>query len=468
MSRDLWTAEDAAAATGGKAVGDWTATGVSIDTRSVSPGDLFVALKGPNFDGHDYIAAAYDAGACAVMVEPGRAGEASAVEVADTFEGLNALGAAGRLRMGGQVIAITGSVGKTGTKEALRHALGTQGRTFATQGNLNNHWGAPLTLARMPADTDFAVIELGMNHPGELTPLSQLTLPHVALITWVTAAHIEFFESVEQVAEAKAEVFAGAAGGVAVLPRDNDHYALLERRAGEAGCARIISFGGHHEAEARLLSSMMEADKSLVSAEIEGQRINYTLALPGHHNVINSLGLLAAAAAAGADLLKTAAALETLSPVKGRGARFQVALEGGHITVIDESYNASPAAMRAALETLMLANPAEGGRRIAVLGDMRELGAEADQLHAELAESVEAAGVDLLLCSGPHMTALFDAVPESRRGAHAPDSDGLLPHVLDTVAPGDIVCVKGSLGSRMAPIVEALLALDAKPREASA
>ena len=402
------------------------------------------------------------------MVEPGRAGEANAVEVADTFEGLNALGAAGRARMGGQVIAITGSVGKTGTKEAMRHALATQGRAYATAGNLNNHWGAPLTVARMPANTDFAIVELGMNHPGELTPLSNLTQPHVALITWVAAAHVEFFASVEEVAEAKAEVFAGAGGGVAVLPRDNDHYDLLASRAHQAGCARIIPFGGHHEAEARLLSSLMEEDKSLVSAEIEGQRINYTLALPGHHNVINSLGLLAAAAAAGADLLKTAAALENLAPMKGRGARFQVAVGGGHVTVIDESYNASPAAMRAALETLMLANPADGGRRIAVLGDMRELGEDADRLHAELAEPLEAAGVDLLLCAGPHMAALYDAIPATRRGGHAPESESLLPQVLATVAAGDVVCIKGSLGSRMAPIVEALLALDANPREASA
>ena len=421
-------------------------------------GDLFIALKGPNFDGHDYVAAALDAGAAAAMVETGRAGSGNTVEVADTLDGLNALGAAGRARMGGRVIAITGSVGKTGTKEALRHALATQGRAYATEGNLNNHWGAPLTLARMPADTDYAVIELGMSSSGELTPLSQLTRPHVALITWVTAAHIEFFSSVAEVAEAKAEVFAGAEGGVAVLPRDNDHFDLLAARAREAGCARVIPFGGHHEAEARLLSSMMEEDKSLVSAEIEGERINYTLALPGHHNVVNSLGLLAAAAAAGADLLATAAALETLSPVKGRGARYEIPAGNGHAVVIDESYNASPAAMRAAFETLMLANPGAGGRRIAVLGDMRELGDEADQLHAELAGPLVDSNIDLLLCSGPHMAALYEAVPEDRRGAHAADSDGLLPQVLDTVAEGDVVCIKGSLGSRMAPIVEALLA----------
>ncbi len=463
MSRDLWTAEDAAAATGGKAVGDWTATGVSIDSRSVMAGDLFVALKGPNFDGHDYVAAAASAGAAAAMVEPGRAGDGNAVEVDDTFEGLNALGAAGRARMGGQVIAITGSVGKTGTKEALRHGLAGQGRAYATQGNLNNHWGAPLTLARMPADTDFAVIELGMNHPGELTPLSELTRPHVALITWVAAAHVEFFTSVEEVAEAKAEVFAGAEGGVAVLPKDNDHYDLLDRRAREANCSRIISFGGHHEAEARLLSSVMEENKSLVSAEIAGERINYTLALPGHHNVINSLGLLAAAAAAGADLLATAASLESLSPVKGRGARFEVRIGDGHAVVIDESYNASPAAMLAAFETLMLANPSDGGRRIAVLGDMRELGAEADQLHAELAGPLIDAGIDMLMCAGPHMAALYEAIPDDRRGYHAVDSESLLPRVLETVAAGDVVCVKGSLGSRMAPIVDALLAHGAEP-----
>ena len=465
MTGDLWTAEDAAAATGGTAHGHWAATGVSIDSRTVGAGDLFVALRGPNFDGHDYVGAAMEAGAAAAMVETGRAGGANAVEVADTFDGLNALGAAGRARMGGRVIAITGSVGKTGTKEAMRHALATQAPTYATEGNLNNHWGAPLTLARMPADTAFGVIELGMNHPGELTPLSKLVRPHVALITWVAAAHVEFFSSVAEVAEAKAEVFAGAAGGVAVLPRDNDHYDLLAERADEAGCARIIPFGGHHLAEARLLSSMMEADRSLVSAEIEGERINYTLALPGHHNVVNSLGLLAAAAAAGADLEKTAAALETLSPVKGRGARHDIAVDGGRITVIDESYNASPAAMRAAFETLMLANPAAGGRRIAVLGDMRELGDEADQLHAELAGPLLDAGVDLLLCAGPHMAALYDAVPEDRRGGHAPDSDALLPQVLAAVAAGDVVCVKGSLGSRMAPIVDALIG---NSREATA
>ena len=463
----LWTAEDAAAATSGQATRPWSATGVSIDSRKVAPGDLFVAIKGPNFDGHDFVAKALEAGAAAALVStvpPGVPGDAPLLAVEqDTLSALGDLGHVARLRTRARVVGVTGSVGKTGTKEALRHVLSAQGRTFATEGSLNNHWGVPLSLARMPEDSEFGVFELGMNHAGELGPLSRQVMPDVAVITTVEAAHLEFFDSVEAIADAKAEIFEGMnPNGVAVLNRDNPHFGRLLAAARTQGLSRIWSFGSHADADARLVDVSLHATCSAVTAVVRGERIQYSLALPGKHWVMNSLAVLLAVKALGADVAAAARALSTLKPVKGRGTSRRVNAAQGAFTLIDESYNASPAAMAATFAVLGRIDPGAGGRRIAVLGDMRELGDRADALHAGLAEPLRAARVDAVYACGPHMRALFDRLPAAMRGAWTETSAELAAILTGAVRGGDVVLVKGSLGSRMATVVDALSALDTK------
>jgi UDP-N-acetylmuramoyl-tripeptide--D-alanyl-D-alanine ligase len=465
----LWTDAEAAAATGGRASAPFAARGVSIDTRTLAKDDLFCAIQGVSQDGHQYVSAAFKAGAAAALVQKGRIAkpEGPVIEVADTLAGLAALGRAARGRTRARIAAVTGSVGKTGTKEALRTVLAAQGPTHASEGSLNNHWGAPLSLARMPRDTAYGIFELGMNHPGEITPLTRLVRPHVALITWIAPAHTAFFKSVAEIADAKGEIFAGMEGGTAVLPGDNEHYARLRRHAEIAGVERILTFGAGADADARLVDADLNATHSTVTAEILGTRLVYTIGSPGQHWVANSLAVLAVVHALGADLARAAAALADVQPPKGRGARHRVTLKQGAFTLIDESYNASPEAVRAALATLALASPGNGGRRIAVLGDMRELGDEADAIHAALAPAFVEAGVDKVFTCGPHTAALDAALPPALRGAHAPDSASLLPKVTAAVRAGDVVMVKGSLGSKMAPIVQALLALgSASPTKA--
>lgn len=465
----LWTDAEAVAATGGRASAPFAARGVSIDTRTLAKDDLFCAIQGVSQDGHQYVSAAFKAGAAAALVQKGRIAkpEGPVIEVADTLAALAALGRAARGRTRARIAAVTGSVGKTGTKEALRTVLAAQGPTHASEGSLNNHWGAPLSLARMPRDTAYGIFELGMNHPGEITPLTRLVRPHVALITWIAPAHTAFFKSVAEIADAKGEIFAGMEGGTAVLPGDNEHYARLRRHAEIAGVERILTFGARADADARLVDADLNAAHSTVTAEILGTRLVYTIGSPGQHWVANSLAVLAVVHALGADLAKAAAALAEVQPPQGRGARHRVALRQGAFTLIDESYNASPEAVRAALATLALASPGNGGRRIAVLGDMRELGDEADAIHAALAPAFVEAGVDKVFTCGPHTAALDAALPPALRGAHAADSAALLPKVTAAVRAGDVVMVKGSLGSKMAPIVHALLALgSASPTKA--
>jgi UDP-N-acetylmuramoyl-tripeptide--D-alanyl-D-alanine ligase len=471
MKGDLWTSAEAARASGGVNTRAWTASGVSIDSRGIKSGDLFVALAGPNFDGHDFIAAAFNAGAAAAVASrrpAALAADAPLLMVPDTMAALEALGRAARNRSNARFAAITGSVEKTGTKEALRLVLSAAGATAASEGNLNNQWGAPLSLARMPRDARYGVFELGMNHAGEIAPLSRLVRPHVAVITTVEPAHLEFFPSVAAIADAKAEIFLGVeAGGAAVLNRDNVHFGRLAQAARAAGINRIIGFGEDEASEARLLSCRLEAEASQVEAEILGTRVAYRLTVPGRHIVQNSLAVLAAAALLGIDLHEAAASLRKVALLKGRGARLVIDTAQGSFTLIDESYNASPAAMRAAIAVLGRSLPAKGGRRVAVLGDMRELGVDADRLHAELATALAAASVDLLFCCGPHMRALAAAAGSGLAVEHATDSDALVPVVLNALKPGDVVLVKGSLGSRMAPIVDALKNLARGSRAAS-
>jgi UDP-N-acetylmuramoyl-tripeptide--D-alanyl-D-alanine ligase len=468
----LWTASELTAATGGTAHGDFSASGVSIDSRSAAPGDLFIALRGETFDGHAFAAAALAGGAAAAMVDTlpeGLPAGAKLLIVGDTLAGLTALGVAARARSRAKIIGVTGSVGKTGTKEALRLVLAEQAATHASASSFNNHWGLPLTLARMPPDTELGILELGMNHAGELAALSRIARPHVALITTVEAAHLGFFPTVEAIADAKAEIFTGVdPGGTAVLNRDNPHYARLAEAASRCGITRIIGFGEHPETEARLLDCTLGPAESAVTASIAGQTLRYTVSLPGRHWVMNSLGVLATVAAIGGDVAKAAAALGRLPGLPGRGQRRTLTLHGGTVELIDESYNANPASVRAALAVLGATPPAAGGRRIAVIGTMRELGAHAERLHAELAAPIIAASVDLVFTAGTDMDGLRAALPERIRGPHRDTTSELAPLVKAALRPGDVVMIKGSLGTRMADIVKPLLAASAAPAGAAA
>ncbi len=459
----LWTAASAQAATGGKAGGEWGAGGVSIDSRTTQPGDLFVAIRGPRFDGHDFAADAFAAGAAAAVVErrpDAVTGEAPILEVKDTTRALEDLGKAARNRTGARVIAVTGSVGKTGTKEAIRFVLEEQGPTAASLGSLNNHWGVPLSLARMAADSAYGVFEIGMNHPGEIAPLSRMVKPDVAVIINVEAVHGAHFESIEDIAEAKAEIFEGMTGdGVAVLNRDNARFSRLAAAAAEQGVNNVIAFGAHEEAAFRLMDVRADCEGSDVTAMIDGAEFQYRLGVPGRHWVMNSLAVLAAVGAAGGEIGPAADGLAGMIGLKGRGRRHTVEVAGGAFIVIDESYNASPVSMNAAFEILGRLEPQGGGRRIAVLGDMLELGPESEAQHAALVETLIAEKINLVFTAGQYMGALWDVLPQSMRGATAPSAMRLLPKVTGMVRPGDVVVIKGSAGSNTGPIVVALLDL---------
>jgi UDP-N-acetylmuramoyl-tripeptide--D-alanyl-D-alanine ligase len=436
-------------------------SGISIDTRNIAKGEAFFAIQGNNRNGHDFVEDALNAGAgLAVVARDQRArfvSDAPLLTVDDVLEGLRDLARAARARSTGKVIAVTGSVGKTGTKEALRLALSADGETHASIASYNNHWGVPLSLARCPARVKYAVFEIGMNHAGEITPLSALVRPHIAIITTVEPVHLEFFGSLEKIAEAKAEIFSGVEpNGAAVLNRDSAQYARLSAAAKSTGVARIISFGEHEEADARLVRVALKPDCSAVEAMILGAYVTYKIGAPGRHVVLNSLAVLAAASLAGADLALAALALNDLQPSLGRGARSILDLPGGSALLIDESYNANPASMRAALALLGQAPLGRSGRRIAVLGDMLELGDQSARLHSGLSEAIHQAGIDLVYCSGPLMHSLWENLPSNIRGGYAETSKALESLVLDAVRAGDAVMVKGSLASKMTIIVKAL------------
>jgi len=435
--------------------------GISIDTRTIGPGEAFFAIAGEHRDGHDFVAAALAAGAgLAVVAAHKRAGFSAPVPlllVADVLEALCDLARAARARSPAKILGVTGSVGKTGTKEALRLALSADGETHASVASYNNHWGVPLSLARCPQTARYAVLEIGMNHAGEIAALAALARPHVAIITTVEPVHLEFFGSLEAIADAKAEIFRGLEpGGAAVLNRDNPQFARLRAHAEDAGVGRIISFGEHAKADARLIKSSLHPDCSTVQARILGTDLTYKLGAPGRHVVHNPLAVLAAVALAGADLALAGLALAQLRPATGRGSRITLETRDGTALLIDESYNANPASMRAAIALLGQAEIGPQGRRIAVLGDMLELGARGAQLHCQMLEPVLTHGVDLVFCCGPLMRALWEALPSGRRAGYAETAALLEPQVLAAIRPGDTVMVKGSLGSRMGPIVKAL------------
>jgi UDP-N-acetylmuramoyl-tripeptide--D-alanyl-D-alanine ligase len=436
-------------------------TGLSIDSRTIAPGEAYFAIKGDVHDGHDFVAAALKAGAALAVVEAAQrdkfAQDAPLLVVDDVLAGLVALAHAARARLGAQVIAVTGSVGKTSTKEALRRVLGAQGPTHASAASFNNHWGVPLSLARCPASVRFAIFEIGMNHAGEIEPLVKMVRPQVAIITTVEPVHLEFFAGIEAIADAKAEIFEGVEpGGAVVLNRDNPQFDRLQRRAQELGISRVVSFGIEEKSDARLLDLSLHSACSAVRADILGHDVTYKIGMPGRHMAMNSLAVLAAASLADADLALAALALSQIEPAAGRGARRTLELASGEATLIDESYNANPASMAAALNVLGQAAVGPHGRRIAVLGDMLELGATSPALHRGLVDAVKPNRIDLVYCCGPLMRNLWDALSAGKRGGYADSAAGLESQVVAAIRAGDVIMIKGSLGSKMKTIVTAL------------
>ena len=459
MTRPLWTHDDAERATSGRSSAPWQATGVSIDTRTLASGDLFIAIKGPHFDGHDFLGPAMERGAAAAIVSDRRGncpGALPLLTVGDTLKALNALAVAARDRSPARRIGVTGSVGKTGTKEAIRLGLAGQGKTAATEGNLNNEWGVPLSLARMAEDAVYGVFEMGMNHAGEIGRLTQLVKPHVAVITTVEPVHLEFFESVAGIADAKAEIFESMREGTGVLNRDNVFFHYLTAKAHAAGVRRIVGFGAHPEADARLDAYRADEAGSWVTATIDSETIEYRLGLLGRHWALNSLAALAAVGAVGGNIPRAAEALSGLGPLKGRGGRLRIDIPGGSVTLIDESYNASPPAVRAALEMLATTVPGPGGRRIAALGDMLELGPTGPRQHENLREAVEACAIDRLYTVGPLMAALHHALPPHRRGGAFTQSEQAAEALIGALRAGDVIMIKGSAGMRMGTMVDIL------------
>lgn len=481
MNQPLWTASELAQATGGTLSGPFDAMGVSIDTRTLAPNDLFVALKGDGRDGHAFVAEAFARGAAGAMThrQPrgrtsdrrgGNAGSnttqgpgatdatvardpnaaAPLLRVADTLTGLAALGAFARTRLNGRLIAVTGSVGKTTTKEMLRGALSAFGPTHAAAASHNNHWGLPLTLARTPRHARFCIAEIGMNHAGEIAPLTRLARPHVAVITTIAKAHVGHLGSIEAIADEKASIMLGLEpDGTAVLPADSPQFGRLRAAA---GAATVLTFGASPAADVRLLHTEADEDGSLIHVDVAGFTASLRLHAPGRHMAMNAVATLAVVSALGLDPARAIEALELFVPLAGRGARREIIVDGGAALLLDESYNANGASMRAALEVLRL-QPAR--RHVAVLGDMLELGDEGPSEHAGLAEAV-IASADCLFTCGKLMRHLFDAVPLSLQGAHAASAADLAPIVASAIARGDAILVKGSLGSGMKRVVESI------------
>ncbi|AWD22935.1 UDP-N-acetylmuramoyl-tripeptide--D-alanyl-D-alanine ligase [Fuscovulum blasticum] len=463
----LWTSAEAAQATGGRAVGDWAVTGVSIDTRTLQPGDLFVALKDVR-DGHDFVAQALAKGAAAAMVArvpEGVAVDAPLLVVDDVLAALARLGAAGRARCRARVVGVTGSVGKTSTKEMLRAVLAGQGRVHAAEASYNNHWGVPLTLARMPADCDFAVIEIGMSHPGEIAPLARLARPHVAMITTVAPAHLEAFADLAGIAREKASIFEGLEpDGVAVINADLETTPILIGAA-RAVAARVVTFGASAGADYRLTDARIADETTVAQARHGDLPVLFKVSSPGRHFVLNALGALAVAEALGADPAIAALDIGRWAPPVGRGMRERLLLDvvdETYFDLIDDAFNANPVSMAAALDVLIAARPTDGmgrvggGRRIAILGDMLELGPTEIEKHVAIARHPGLSAISIIHCVGPRMRALWEALPRSQRGDWVETAPELVARARSLFDAGDIVLVKGSKGIKVSLVVDAL------------
>ena len=459
----LWSDAQATLATHGHANAAFLANGVQIDSRAIEPNDLFIAIQGVNQDGHKYVSNAAKAGAAAAVVAQGwadNAGESPLplVAVPDTFRALYDLAEHARVRSAAKRIAITGSMGKTGSKESMAAALGKLGKTHHTHGNQNNQYGLPLTLARLPEDAAFGVFEIGMDHAGEIEPLSILLKPEVAVITTVAPVHLEFFNHVGEIADAKAEIFAGLnQDGTAVLPIDNEWFGHLTERARERGVRNIVSFGCKAGADFKLINASTASGRTNVVAQTPIGPLEYTIGLPGTHWALNTLAVLAAIHAIGGDIGTAARGFKDLQPGAGRGERTVVELpDGGRVIVIDESYNANADSVNAALQVARMTADENGGRCIAVLGDIRELGDAAAKMHADLAPRVLANRIDRVFLCGPHMKNLSEALQPEYAAHHTEHSEDLVTPIIDTLQDKDTIVVKGSLGTNMRPIVEAL------------
>jgi len=469
MSDALWTSAGAQKATGGRLIGgDWIASGISIDTRSLRPGELFVALIDQR-DGHEFVANAFKAGASAALVarEIPDAGGPQLI-VGDSLEGLRGLAAGARDRSKALRVAVTGSVGKTTVKSLIADALMRKGETHSSVKSFNNHWGVPLTLGRMPQASQFGVFEIGMNHADEIRPLTKLVQPHLALVTTVEPVHLEHFTSVEGIADAKAEIFEGLIpGGAAVINADNPFAGRLAMRAREAGVTRIVRYGRGPDCDARLLDFQTDGEGCDIVADVFGQKVKLRIPAPGAFWASNGLAVLACMGAlfdghssAGVE------ALEAFSPLPGRGQVRRISSAKGVFTIVDDTYNANPTSMAAAIRTLGGRPVGPGGRRVAVLGDMLELGPEELVFHRGMAEPIEAVGIDLVFCAGRRMRSLWEALPESRQGGYAATAEELAPVLAGAVHGGDVVLIKGSAGSRMAKAADALAAMGAAAPEA--
>jgi UDP-N-acetylmuramoyl-tripeptide--D-alanyl-D-alanine ligase len=464
----LWTSAQAVAATGGRATADWSANGVSIDSRTLQRGDLFVALTDVR-DGHDFVAQALANGAAGAVVSrlpPDVKPDAPLLMVDDVMAALNDLARAARARSTAQVVAVTGSVGKTSTKDMLRLVLAGQGRVHAAEKSLNNQWGVPLTLARMPQDADFAVVEIGMNHPGEIAPLAVLTRPHVALITTVAAAHLQAFADLDAIAHEKASVFAGLMpGGSAVISADVPVTPLLVDAARNAGATPIL-FGRAETADFRLLDVTTTDAATIVRADIGGDPLLFKIDTPGAHFAANALGALAVVRALGGDLALASVDMARWQPPAGRGTRETIVLDvvDDHLTLelFDDAYNANPTSLAAALDVLAASTPRDDtgrvsqGRRIAILGDMLELGANEMQDHADFARHPAMRSVDVVHCVGPRMRALYEALDQVQRGVWCETADQLAGRAHALLDAGDVILVKGSKGSKVSLIVDAI------------
>lgn len=461
----LWATTEMAEAMGGRPIGNIPqyVGGVSIDTRTLQPGDAFFAIKGDRFDGHDFASAAIAAGAGLMVAAEAKIPALGRLTVPlivvdDVLDALGRLGRASRARTEAKIVAITGSVGKTTTKAMLARALAASGPTHSAAASYNNHWGVPLTLARMPAECRFGVFEIGMNHAGEIRPLVGMVRPHVAIVTTIAAAHLGHFGSLEEIAAAKAEIFEGLEpGGAAVLNRDNEQFDFLKRAAEACGVGHVYSFGEHDDADFRLVDVRLHADRSEIKAQIGPEIIEAVIGAPGRHIVHNALAVLGAVWLADGDLRAAAAALASARAEKGRGQRHRLQVEGGTFVLIDDSYNANPTSMRAALGLLADTPVSGNGRRIAVLGDMLELGSFSRSMHEELAGPVVEAGVGRLYLAGAEMAALRGALPENLPIFHCEDAAGVAARLKQDIGPGDAVMVKSSLGIGFGKVVSALI-----------
>lgn len=453
MTEVLWSSKEAQEATGGIVKGSWVANGVSIDSRTIRPKDLFVAIAGEKYNGKDFLQSSLDCGASAVMISDIDETNHPRLIVKDTLKGLEDLGRFARQRTSAKIIAVTGSVGKTGTKDALKLLLSESGKTHSSEGSYNNHVGVPLSLARLPSDSDFAIFEIGMSQAGEIEPLSRLIHPNVVIITTVEPAHLESFNSVDEIALAKSEIFQGLVPeGIAILNADNKYFELLSGEAKKIGI-QVIKFGENEDADVKLTKYVLHDDCSTVFAEIFGKKIAYKISVPGRHWVQNSLAVLSAVHVVGGDLGRALLAFNKMNLSPGRGKSYSLETPDGSFKLIDDSFNANPASVSAAIQNLSKISIGKKGKRIAVLGDMLELGPSSEKFHAEIARQVEIENIDLVFTVGSISKSLQKLLPKINQGGHLASVDEAFIALKKHIMPGDLVLIKGSKSIGMSSIV---------------